>query len=141
MIEEILKELFDQPQIWSKEKINEIIHDLDVLLSGESYEKFLKSDVSDARVKETILSNLEHLFGAVMLPTPVLIDASPDLRKRICAYLDNLLEKITKIISEEKSRVLDTPKRREDSLKKSEKKLEEMSNDELIDYLFSQLEK
>lgn len=133
MMTEILKDLFDQPQIWSKEKINEIIHDLDVLLSGESYEKFLKADVSDAHVKETILSNFEHLMGAVMLPTPVLIDASPDLRKRIAAYLDDLLEKITKIISDEKSRILNT----QDSLKKSTKTLEEMSNDELIDYLFS----
>ena len=141
MIEKILKDLFDQPQIWSKEQIDEIIHDLDALFSGEKYEQFLKSDVSDAHVKRTILSNFEHLIGAVILPTPVLIDTSPDLRKRIAAYLDNLLEKITKIISEEKSRILDTPKRREDSLKKSKKTLEEMSNDELIDYLFSKLGK
>lgn len=135
MIAEILKELFNQSQIWSKEQIDEIIHDLDVLFSGKKYEDFLKADVSDARVKETILSNFEHLFGATMLPTPVLIDTSPDLRKRICAYLDNLLEKITKIISEEKSRILNITE------KKSEKKLEEMSNDEIIDYLFSKLGK
>ena len=140
MIEEILKDLFDQPKIWSKEKIDEIIHDLDALFSGESYKDFLKSDVSDARVKRTILSNFEHLFGAVMLPTPVLTETSPDLRKRIAAYLDNLLEKVTKIISEEKSRVLNTPNA-EENLKKSEKKLEEMSNDELMDYLFSKLGK
>lgn len=137
MIAEILKELFNQPQIWSKEQIDEIIHDLDVLFSGEKYENFLKADVSDARVKETILSNFEHLFGAVMLPTPVLIDTSPDLRKRICAYLDKLLEKITKIISDEKSRILNV----EESSKTPEKKLEEMSNDEIIDYLFSKLGK
>ena len=147
MIEEILKDLFDQPEIWSKEKINEIIHDLNALFSGESYEQFLKSDVSDARVKKTILSNFEHLFGAVMLPTPVLTETSPDLRKRIAAYLDNLLEKITKIISEEKSRILnaqnpeESSKKSEESSKTPEKKLEEMSNDELIDYLFSKLGK
>lgn len=140
MIAEILKDLFDQSEIWSKEKINEIIHDLDALFSGEKYEQFLKSNVSDAHVKETILSNFEHLFGAVMLPTPVLIETSPDLRKRICAYLDNLLEKITKIISEEKSRVLNTPNA-EKSSKKSTKTLEEMSNDKLINYLFSKLGK
>ena len=140
MIEEILKDLFDQTEIWSKEKINEIIHDLDTLFSGESYKDFLKSDVSDARVKRTILSNFEHLFGAVMLPTPVLTETSPDLRKRIAAYLDNLLEKVTKIISEEKSRVLNTPNA-EENPKKSTKALEEMSNDELIDYLFSKLGK
>lgn len=140
MIEEILKDLFNQTEIWSKEKINEILHDLDALFSGESYKDFLKSDVSDARVKRTILSNFEHLIGAVILPTPVLTETSPDLRKRICAYLDNLLEKITKIISEEKSRVLNTPNA-EENLKKSTKTLEEMSNDELIDYLFSKLGK
>lgn len=140
MIAEILKDLFDQAEIWSKEKINEILHDLDALFSGEKYEDFLKSDVSDARVKRTILSNFEHLFGAVMLPTPVLIEASPDLRKRIAEYLDNLLEKVTKIISEEKSRVLNTPNA-EENPKKSTKALEEMSNDELIDYLFSKLGK
>lgn len=137
MIAEILKDLFNQPQIWSKEQIDEIIHDLDVLFSGEKYEAFLKADVSDARVKETFLSNFEHLFGAVMLPTPVLIDTSPDLRKRICAYLDNLLEKITKIISDGKSRILNA----KESSKTPEKTLEEMSNDEIIDYLFSKLGK
>lgn len=137
MIAEILKELFDQPQIWSKEQIDEIIHDLNALFSGEEYEDFLKADVSDARVKEIFLSGFDSLVGSVMLPTQILTEISPDLRKRICAYLDNLLEKITKIISEEKSRVLNVEK----SSKESEKKLEEMSNDELIYYLFSKLGK
>lgn len=140
MIEEILKDLFDQANIRSKEEINKIIKDLDTLLSGKKYETFLKSDVSNPRIKETFLSDFDSLVGAVMLPTPILIETSPDLRKRVCAYLDNLLEKITKIISEEKSRVLNTPNA-EESSKTPEKTLEEMSNDELIDYLFSKLGK
>lgn len=140
MIEEILKDLFDQANIRSKEEINKIIKDLDTLLSGKKYETFLKSDVSNPRIKETFLSDFDSLVGAVMLPTPILIETSPDLRKRVCAYLDNLLEKITKIISDEKSRVLNVQKP-EESSKTPEKTLEEMSNDELIDYLFSQLGK
>ena len=126
--------------IWSKEEINEIIKDLDTLLSGNKYEKFLKADVSDDRIKETILSNFRHLVSLVMLPTPVLIELSSEFRERIAAYLDNLLEKITKIISDEKSRILNTPNA-EENLKQSTKALEEMSNDELIDYLFSKLGK
>ena len=147
MIEEILKDLFDQANIRSKEEINKITKDLDTLLSGKKYETFLKADVSNPRIKEIFLSDFDSLVGSVMLPTPVLTETSPDLRKRIAAYLDNLLEKVTKIISEEKSRILnvqkpeESSKKSEESSKKSEKKLEEMSNDELIDYLFSKLGK
>ena len=133
MIEEILKDLFKQGHPWSKEEINEIIKDLDTLFSGDKYEKFLKADVSDDRIKETILSNFGHLVRPVILPTPVLVKTSQEFRERIVLYLDNLLEKITKIISEEKSRILNT--------KESEKTLKEMSNDEIIDYLFSKLGK
>lgn len=134
MIEEILKDLFNQTQIQSKEEINKIIKDLDTLLSGKKYETFLKDDASNPRIKEIFLSNFDSLVGSVMLPTPVLEQTSQELRERMSAYLDNLLEKITKIISDEKSRILDTQK-------SQEKKLEEMSNDELIDYLFSKLGK
>jgi len=140
MIEEILKNLFDQANIRSKEEINAIIKDLDTLLSGKKYETFLKADVSDPRIKEIFLSDFDSLIGSVMLPTSVLTEISPEFRERIAAYLDNLLEKITKIISEEKSRILNTQKPQESS-EKPEKKLEEMSNDELIDYLFSKLGK
>lgn len=133
MIEEILKDLFKQGHPWSKEEINEIIKDLDTLLSGDKYEKFLKADVSDARTKKIILPDFGHLVGSVMLPTSVLEQTSQKFRERIALFLDNLLEKITKIISEEKSRILNT--------KESEKTLEEMSNDEIIDYLFSKLGK
>ena len=133
MIEKILKDLFDQANIRSKEEINAIIKDLDTLLSGEKYEKFLKADVSDAYIKETILSNFGSLVGSVMCPTQILTELSSEFRERIAAYLDNLLEKITKIISDEKSRILNA--------QKPEKKLDEMSNDELIDYLFSKLGK
>ena len=140
MIEKILKDLFDQANIRSKEEINAIIKDLDTLLSGEKYEKFLKADVSNPRIKEIFLSDFDSLVGSVMLPTSVLTEISPEFRERIAAYLDNLLEKITKIISDEKSRILNAQKP-EDNLKKSEKKLDEMSNDELIDYLFSKLGK
>lgn len=126
MIEEILK--------------NEIIKDLDTLLSGDKYEKFLKSDVSDDRVKQVILQNFGHLVASVTLPDQILAETSPEFRERICAYLDNLLEKITKIITDEKSRILNTPNA-EENLKNSIKSLEEMSNDELIDYLFSKLGK
>lgn len=140
MIEEILKDLFDQANIRSKEEINEIIKDLDTLLSGGKYEKFLKADVSNPRIKEIFLSDFDSLVGSVMLPTSVLTEISPEFRERIAAYLDNLLEKITKIISDEKSRILNTPNA-EENLKTPEKTLEEMSNDELIDYLFSKLGK
>lgn len=140
MIEEILKDLFDQSNIRSKEEINKIIKDLDTLFSGKNYETFLKADVSNARIKERFLSNFDSLVGSVMLPTSVLTEISPEFRERIVAYLDNLLEKITKIISDEKSRILNTQKP-EESSEKSTKKLEEMSNDELIDYLFSKLGK
>lgn len=136
MIEEILKDLFSQT--WSKEEINEILNNLDTLLSGDKYEKFLKSDVSDNRIKQITLQNFGHLVASVMLPDQVLTETSPEFRKRICAYLDNLLEKITKIISDEKFRI--TQKSQENS-QKSEKKLKEMSNDEIIDYLFSKLGK
>ena len=136
MIEEILKDLFDQANIRSKEEINEIIKDLDTLLSGGKYEKFLKADVSNPRIKEIFLSDFDSLVGSVMLPTSVLTEISPEFRERIAAYLDNLLEKITKIISDEKSRILNTPNAEENL-----KTLEEMSNDELIDYLFSKLGK
>lgn len=134
MIEEILKNLVSQTCL--KEEVNEIIKDLDTLLSGDKYEKFLKNNVSDNRVKQTILQDFGHLVASVMLPDQILTETSPELRKRICAYLDNLLEKITKIISEEKSRILNTPNA-EESLKNSIKSLDEMSNDEIIDYLFS----
>lgn len=136
MIEEILKDLFDQANIRSKEEINEIIKDLDTLLSGEKYETFLKADVSNPHIKKRILSNFGSLVGAVMLPTQILTEISPEFRERIVTYLNNLLEKITKIISDEKSRILNVQKS-----EKSEKRLEEMSNDELIDYLFSKLGK
>lgn len=140
MIEEILKDLFDQANIRSKEEINSIIKDLDTLLSGEKYETFLKADVSNPRIKEIFLSDFDSLTGAVMLPTSVLTEISPEFRERIIVYLDNLLEKITKIISDEKSRILNTQKPQESS-EKSTKKLEEMSNDEFINYLFSKLGK
>lgn len=133
MIEEILKDLFTET--YSKDEVNEIIKTLDELLSGEKYEKFLKADISNDRIKKMVLSNFGHLIGSVTLPTPILVQTSQELRERIGMFLDNLLEKITKIISEEKSRILNITE------KKSEKKLEEMSNDEIIDYLFSKLGK
>ena len=140
MIKKILKDLFDQANIRSKEEINAIIKDLDTLLSGKKYETFLKADVSNPRIKEIFLSDFDSLVGSVMLPTSVLTELSSDLRERIASFLDNLLEKITKIISNEKSRILNTQKL-EESLKTPEKTLDEMSNDELIDYLFSKLGK
>lgn len=131
MIEEILKDLFEETT--SKTKTNEIIEGLDKLLSGERYETFLKTELSESAVKRIFLPEFGYLVRTLMLPDEILVEIPQELRERMSTYLDNLLEKITKIITDEKSRILNAQKK--------EKTLDEMSNDELIDYLFSKLGK
>ena len=131
MIEEILKDLFEETT--SKTKINEIIEGLDKLLSGEHYETFLKTELSESAAKRIFLPEFGYLVRTLMLPDEILVEIPQELRERMSTYLNNLLEKITKIITNEKSRILNTQKK--------EKTLEEMSNDEIIDYLFSKLGK
>lgn len=131
MIEEMLKDLFEETS--PKTTIKDIIEGLDKLLSGEHYETFLKTELTPKATKRIFLPEFGLLVRTMMFPTEVLVEIPQELRERMSVYLENLLEKITKIITDEKSRILTTQKK--------EKSLDEMSNDELIDYLFSKLGK
>lgn len=130
MLDTTFCELFKDASKLSPDQVKKYITDLEDLFSGEEYEYFLKNDLSNSIERHIIIKNIGTcLVVPTEIPDEVLAEMSEDLKARISKYLDNIQNKITKVITEAQQR-----------LSKStctSKKLEEMTREELLDYIKS----
>lgn len=132
MLDSILRELFKDAVKLSSDQIKKCIADLEDLFSEESYEYFLKNDLSDPVERHIIIKNIGAcLVVPTEIPDEVLTEMSEDLKARISGYLDNIQSKITKVITEAQQRLAKPSK------PKTAKKPEEMTREELLDYISS----
>lgn len=111
----------------SPEETESQISDLDNLFSGEDYQAFLDNDLSNPFEKELIIKNLGIcLLTITTIPDEVIVKMPSKLKGKIQIYLDNIHNKFIKILDENKKRLSNTPK-----------KVEDMSREELLDYIQS----
>lgn len=111
----------------SPEEIKSQIADLNNLLSGREYQAFLDNDLSDSFEKELIIKNFGiFLLAITIIPDEVIAKMPSELKARIQIYLDNIHNKFIKILDENKKRLSNIPK-----------KVEDMSREELLDYIES----
>lgn len=109
----------------------DIINDLDKLLSGETYEKFMTVEVTPAMLPEIIVGATPALETIYLLTDKILAEMTPDLRARTITYLDRCRELYTQAVAMLKDKVENT--------KSSPKRPEEMSREELLAYIKEQL--
>ena len=121
----ILMNAFDFPTTKS------LTNDFDKLLSGETYEKFMSMEITPDMLPEIIVGATPMLEMIYLLTDKRLAELTPDLRARILVYLDRCQELYTTAVSMLKDKVQNTVS--------SPKRLEEMSRDELLDYIKTQL--
>ena len=69
------------------------------------------------------------------IPDEVIAEMSPELKDRVSKYLDNIQSKINKVIIETQLRLIKSTR------SKSPKKPEEMTREELLDYIRSKWNK
>lgn len=132
MLDSILRELFKDTTKSASDQVKERIADLEDLFSGEAYEHFLKNDLSDPIERHIIIKNIGTcLVIPAEIPDEVLAKMSPELKDRVSKYLDNLQSKVNKVVTEAQQR-LKTP-----ISKATSKKPEEMTREELLDYIES----
>ena len=135
MLDSILHELFKGAldTKLSSDQIKERIADLEDLFSGEAYQHFLDNNLSDSFERHIIIKNIGTcLIVPTEIPDEVLAEMPEDLKKRVSEYLDNIQGKITKVITEAQLRLSKSTR-----TAKSPKKLEEMTREELLDYIES----
>lgn len=135
MLDSILHELFKGAldTKLSSDQIKERIADLEDLFSGEAYQHFLDNNLSDSFERHIIIKNIGTcLVVPTEIPDEVLAEMPEDLKKRVSEYLDNIQGKITKVITEAQLRLSKSTR-----TAKSPKKLEEMTREELLDYIES----
>lgn len=108
-----------------------IINDLDKLLSGESYEKFMTVEVTPEMLPEIIVSATPALEIIYLLTDKILAEMTPDLRTRTITYLDRCRELYDTAVSKLQNKVENT--------RSSPKRPEEMSREELLAYIKEQL--
>lgn len=136
MLDSILRELFKDAAKLSPDQIKERIADLEDLFSGEAYENFLKNDLSDSIERHIIIKHIGTcLVVSTEIPDEVLAEMSPELKDRVSRYLDNLQSKINKVITEAQMRL------KNPTSKLTPKKPEEMTREELLDYIKSKWER
>lgn len=110
----------------------DIINDLDKLLSGETYEKFMSAKViTPDMLPEIIVGATPTLETIYVLNDKLLAELTPDLRARVLTYLDRCQKLYDTAVSMLKDKVKNTVS--------SPKRLEEMSRDELLKYIQTQL--
>ena len=130
-VTDILRETFKTKL--SPDQIKEHIDNLEDLFSGEAYKHFLNDDLSDPVQRYLTIKNIGTcLVVPTEIPDEVLAEMPEDLKKRVSEYLDNIQGKITKVITEAQLRLSKSTR-----TAKSPKKLEEMTREELLDYIES----
>lgn len=136
IIEDILKQAIEDNKTLSKDNITETVSMLEDLLSGKSYENFLNADMSEPIVRNYVIKNIGTcLLTMVSVSDEVLAKCSKDLKSRMLDYLDNIDIKFTRVLDETR-----------DQIKKSltaqiNKKPEDMTREELLDYIESKWKK
>lgn len=109
----------------------DLVNDLNDLLSGEVYEKVMSMEITPNMLPEIIVGATPMLEMIYLLTDKLLAELTPDLRVRILTYLDRCQEMYSAAVSMLKDKVKNTVS--------SPKRLEEMSCDELLDYIKTQL--
>lgn len=135
MLDSILHELFKGAfdTKLSPDQIKERIADLENLFSGEAYQHFLDNDLPDSFERHIIIKNIGTcLVVPTEIPDEVLAEMPEDLKKRVSEYLDNIQSKINKVVAEAQLRLSKST-----HTAKSPKKLEEMTREELLEYIES----
>lgn len=135
MLDSILRDLFKRAfdTKLSSDQIKEKIADLENLFSGEAYQHFLDNDLSDSFERHIIIKRIGTcLVIPTEIPDEVLAEMPEDLKKRVSEYLENIQSKVTKVITEAQLRLSKSTR-----IAKSPKKLEEMTREELLDYIES----
>lgn len=135
MLDSILRDLFKGAfdTKLSSDQIKERIADLENLFSGEAYQHFLDNDLSDSFERHIIIKKIGTcLVIPTEIPDEVLAEMPEDLKKRVSEYLENIQSKVTKVITEAQLRLSKSTR-----IAKSPKKLEEMTREELLDYIES----
>lgn len=109
----------------------DIINDLDKLLSGETYEKFMSMEITPDMLPEIIVGATPTLETIYLFTDKMLSELTPDLRARTLTYLDRCQELYDTAVSLLKDKVQNTVS--------SPKRPEEMSREELLEYIKEQL--
>ena len=107
------------------------IDSIDTLLSGKVYENFMAAELTPDKLSDMITSATPCLSVINVLPDQVLSEMTPELRSRILTYLDRLQDIYDTSISMVKDRVKNTVSQ--------PKKPEEMTREELLEYIKTQL--
>lgn len=130
MLDSILRELFKDTVKLSPDQVKEHIANLEDLFSGEAYEHFLNADLSDPVERHIIIKNIGTcLVVPTEIPDEVLAEMSPELKDRVSGYLDNIQIKIDNVITETQQRISKSTR--------TAKKPEEMTREELLNYIES----
>lgn len=129
-ITDIFKTIFESKL--SPDQIKEHIAKLEDLFSGEAWQDILANDLSNPIERHIIIKNIGTcLVVPTEIPDEVLAEMSPEFKNRVSGYLDNLQSKISKVITEAQQRLAKSSK------PKTAKKPEEMTREELLDYIES----
>lgn len=107
------------------------IDSIDNLLSGKVYESFMAAELTPDKLSDMIASATPCLSVINLLSDQVLSELTPELRSRILTYLDRLQNIYDTAISMVKDRVKNTVSR--------PKRPEEMTREELLEYIKTQL--
>lgn len=111
--------------------IKDLVNDLDKLLSGEDYERFMSMEITPNTLPEIIVGATLTLELVHLLPDKILAELTPDLRARILTYLDRCQKMYSAAVFILNDKVKNTVS--------SPKHLEEMTRDELLAYIKEQL--
>lgn len=109
----------------------ELVNDLNNLLSGEAYERFVSMEITPDILPEIIVGATPTLELVHLLPDKILTELTPDLRARLLTYLDRCQEMYNVAVSMLQDKVKNTVS--------SPKRLEEMTREELLEYIKEQL--
>lgn len=116
-IENLINLFFGETSKVSEESIKQ-------LLSGDGHKAFLEADMSDPESRNIVLPSIGICLQTIDLPAKDLAKFSPETKKKMLSYLDNIEGKLTYLIADIREKLLATPKAPE-----------EMSREELLDYI------
>lgn len=132
VIEDILKEAFQDAKTLSSDNITETVSMLEDLLAGKPYENFLKADMNEPIVRNYIIANIGTcLLTMVKVPDEVLSKCSSNLKSRMLSYLDNIDTKFTGVLNAARDRI------KKSITEAPKKKPEDMTREELLEYISS----
>ena len=109
----------------------DLVNDLDELLSGEVHEKFMSIEITPDILPEIVVGATPTLALVYFLPDKILSELTPDLCARTLTYLDRCQEMYSAAVSMLKDKVQHTIS--------SPKRPEEMTREELLEYIKEQL--